>query len=339
MKGWQENGISNDGFDRFVKAREALRKAAAIESKYYVTAFRLARTEHALETLHPWRYPDTPNPYNAHPLYQAAAALRPAGIAVHQAWARYLHGKGRTEEIPDLVRHLLAIYPPFYPTLKNEPYFMPGLLTDAAEGLKNAVQTGVRPRDALRYLSQLSRDQDNPAGAIDFFEAYLAYDPEENTANDFIHIGSLYLTDGRYEDVSGLFIRALAVADDPDPVLSRIYRIFKSQNQGIRFLSFADDLEAGTLKIPTLDLTRARCYVDLGQDFLAKQKLETIISDNPTGPACYLRAQIAAREKDWKTMETCSQQATQLEPYTAAYHYYFARALYTRKNTKMRNSP
>jgi tetratricopeptide (TPR) repeat protein len=331
MQDWQENGISPICYDRFVQAHESLRKAAAIESQNYFTAFRLASTEHALEILHPWRYPNTPNPYNAQPLYEAASELRPAGISVHQAWARYLHAKGRTRDIPDLVRHLLAISPPFYNSLKKEPYFTPELLTDAAQGLKTAVQKGIRPRDALRYLSQLSRDQDNPAGAIDFFEAYLAHDPKDNSASDFIHLGALYLTDGRYGDSHDMFVRSLAESDNPDAVLSRIYRIFKNRKQGVRFLTFADALENAPIKVAGLDLVRAQCYLDLDQMFLAKKILERIISDNPTGPACYLRAQIAAKEKDWEAMETYSQQATRIDPYNAGYHYYLARALYTRK--------
>lgn len=331
VQAWTESGISQTTYELFVKANDCLKKAHAIDSGYYVTAFWRARTEHVLEVLYPWLYPQTPNPYHANGHYRNAAALRPAGITVHQAWARYLHVKQQTDRIPDLVRHIMAIYPPFYSSLKKEPYFTPSLLSVAAQGLEHAVQAGVRPREALRNLSRLSEDQDDPAGAIAYFETYLKQDPDANTVNDYIGIGTLYLTDGRYEDSHDAFLQSLAAADKPDAVLSRIYRIFKSQNQGIRFLAFADVLDAGTLKVASLDLVKAQCYLDLDQVFLAKQTLTQIIADNPSGPACYLRAQIAAREKDWEAMETYSQQATRIDPYHSTYHYYFGRALYHRK--------
>lgn len=331
IRAWQASGVSRSVWDRLVRADESLKKAHDIDSGYYVTAFWRARTVHALQTLHPAVFPGSPNPYDALDHYRAAAALRPAGIAVHQAYARYLHDTGQPEEIPSLVRHLLSIYPLFYPHLKKEPWFTPSLLPVAAQGLAHAVQAGVRPREALRNLSRLSEDQDDPAGAIAYFETFLKQDPDANTVNDYIGMGTLYLTDGRYEDSHNAFIQSLAGADKPDAVLARIYRIFKDRNLGIRFLAFADVLAAGTLKVAGLDLVRAQCYLDLDQVFLAKQRLAQIIADNPTAPACYLRAQIAAGEKDWEAMETYSQQATRIDPYNANYHYYFGRALYYRK--------
>ena len=331
VQAWKDKGISHDTFDRFVRANQSLTKAEVIDAGYYVTAYWRARTEHTLEVLHPRLFPKTPNPYDADSHYRTAAALRPAGIAVHQAWARYLHATRRPGRIPDLVRHLMTIYPPFYPSLKKEPYFATDLLPVAAEGLKTAVQEGVRPREALRYLSRLSQDQDDPAGAIAYFESFLAHDPEANGVGDVIHLGTLYLADGRYEDAQSRFFQSMADADDPDAVLARIYRIYKTRDLLFRFLRFANDLGLSTVKVSSLDLVRAQCYLDLDQVFLARQTLERIISDNPTGPACYLRAQIAAREKDWEAMETYSQMATRTDPYHAGYHYYFARALFARK--------
>ncbi|MEX1300292.1 MAG: tetratricopeptide repeat protein [Desulfotignum sp.] len=331
IQAWTDSGVSQVTFDWFVNAAECLKKAAAIEDGDYLTTFRRARTEHVLERLYPHIHSLSPNPHDAQALYQAAAALRPAGISVHQAWARYLFETGKPDQIPDLVRHLLSIYPPFYPSLKKEPYFSSELLPIAMQGLETAIQNGVRPRDAWYFLSRLSQDQQDPAGAIAYFETYLTQDPDANTVNDYIGMGTLYLTDGRYGESHDMFIQSLAKSDDPDASLSRIYRIFKDQEQGIRFLAFADVLDADTLKVAGLDLVRARCYLDLGQVFLAIQTLEKIIDDHPTGPACYLRAQIAAKEKDWEVMETFSQQATRLDPYNHTYHYLFARALFYRK--------
>jgi tetratricopeptide (TPR) repeat protein len=171
----------------------------------------------------------------------------------------------------------------------------------------------------------------DPAGEIAYFETLLAHDPKANTANDFIHLGSLYLASGRHEDSHAAFLKSLAEGNDPDAVLSRIFRIFKNEDQVIRFLAFTNLLEQSVVKVATLDLVRAQCFMDLGQVFLAKQTVESIIADNPTGPACYLRAQIAAREKDWEAMEIFSQQATRIDPYSPGYHYYFASALYARK--------
>ncbi|MCF8093617.1 MAG: hypothetical protein K9K40_14305, partial [Desulfotignum sp.] len=140
IRDWQDNGLSPEIHDLFTRAKSYLEKAMALESGYYITAFWLARTAHALEKIHPWLFPGIPNPHDAHARYVQASALRPAGITVRQALARYLYEKDQADQIPALVRNLMEIYPPIYTTLRKEPYFTLDLVPFMAQGLENAVR-------------------------------------------------------------------------------------------------------------------------------------------------------------------------------------------------------
>ena len=328
---WQQNGLTPEVHALFLSSREHLERAVAAEPGYYLTAFWRAQTEHVLERIHPWLFPGKPNRFDADELYRYAAALRPAGINVRQAYARYLYHTGRWDRIPALLSNLLAIYPPMYETLKKETYYTPALLPHMARGLESAVSNRVLPRHALLRLSRLYLDQNNPVAAIDTYEDFLAHDPESNTSDDYFYLGTLCVQDGRYEKGYGAFEQSLATAEDREALLSRIYQHFRSRKQFTRFLSFMQYLEGTALAVPGREMILARCYLDMGQLFLAKQTLARIMDTRPTGPAAYLRAVIAAREQDWDAMEAFSHQATRLDPGDSGYHYLFAQALNHRK--------
>ncbi|MFU8770559.1 MAG: hypothetical protein ACNA7H_12530, partial [Desulfotignum sp.] len=331
MAAWHQNGLTPDIHALFFRSRDHLGRAAAAEPRNYLTAYWQARTEHALERIHPWLFPGKPNLFNADDLYLHAAALRPAGITVRQAHARYLSQTGRQDRLPDLLSNLLAIYPPLYETLKKEPYYTPDLLPYMARGLESALRNQVLPRHALLRLSRLYLDQNNLPGAIDTYEAFLAHDPGSNTSDDFFYLGTLCVQDGRYEKSHDAFVQSLAAAADREALLNRIYQHFRSQKHSTRFLSFMQHLEGTALAVPGQDMALARCYLDMDQLFLAKQTLTRIMETRPTGPASYLLAVIAGKEKDWGAMEAFSHQATRLEPGNAGHHFLFAQALNHRK--------
>jgi tetratricopeptide (TPR) repeat protein len=329
---WQDGRPTFQVYDRFLQSRQYLEQAAAVEPGDYLTAFSRARTEHALERIHPWLFPDTPTPFNADDLYRQATALRPAGITVRQAHARYLYETGQVDRIPGPVQDLLAVYPPAFDTLKKEPYYTPGLLPHMARGLEQAVHNRVRPRDALKRLSVLYREQGDPAGAIDTFEAYLAWEPGANTFGDYFGLGTLCLADGRPAQARDAFLRSLTAARDREAALNRIYRHFKAKKQLTRFLSFVSHLEGSAPPVPGIDMAKARTYLDLDQSFLAEQTLMQIMATRPTAPAADLLARIAQKDKDWDTMERFLRQATRLDPHNPGYHYRFAQVLNNRKN-------
>jgi tetratricopeptide (TPR) repeat protein len=199
------------------------------------------------------------------------------------------------------------------------------------EGLENAVKRGVRPRDALRRLVRLFQEQDNLGAAIETFEKYLSYNSGSNTSGDFFTLGTLSLQHGSYAKSVEAFVQSLAAADNREAALKQIYRHFKSLEQFTRFLSFVKHLEDTGMAVPGIDMVKVKCYFDMDQLFLAKQLLEPMITYKPTGPALFLRAAIAQKERDWDTMEIYSQRATRLDPYKPEYHFLFAQALNTRK--------
>ena len=84
---------------------------------HYLNTFWQTRTEENLEKAYAWLHPKKNNPYNAMPYYQKALSLRPSGITIRYAYARYLNSgnlksKNLKTEIPDLVRYMMEIHPP-----------------------------------------------------------------------------------------------------------------------------------------------------------------------------------------------------------------------------------
>ncbi|MCP3876256.1 MAG: hypothetical protein GY699_24325, partial [Desulfobacteraceae bacterium] len=155
IEDWKKNGLSLFSYDLLVRAKSYLTQADKIEAGHYINNYWLTLTEESLEKSYAWLFPQKKNLYNAFPYYQKVLPLRPSGITVRYAYARYLQYKEFNDEIPELVQYMMEIYPLSYRYLKKESFYTDELIPYIKMGLHRAVEQNILPEHALKALSDI----------------------------------------------------------------------------------------------------------------------------------------------------------------------------------------
>ncbi|MBC2704270.1 tetratricopeptide repeat protein [Desulfobacula sp.] len=335
VKDWKEQGLSITSFDILIRAKFYLEKAAIIEPQHYINAYWLTRTEQGLEKSYVWLHPGKKNPYNAGPYYQKALPLRPSGITIRYAYLKYLHYKGFKTKIPELVRDMMEIHPPSYWQLKKESFYSDDLIPHIGQGLNFALEKQILPKDALKAFSDIYAAKNNFEKAISYYQDLLNLKPSLNSSGNYIHMGGLYLKAGQYQDGFNFFQKGFLISKSSHSAITRIYKLFKQEKLFMEFLRFSTYLQENNPGNPnfniSLDMSVAKCWLDMGYPQLAKARLIKINAARPHAPAYYHLAQIAAKEKNWDHMETAIQKATRLDQDNHSYYTLFSRALVNQK--------
>ncbi|MCG8563861.1 MAG: hypothetical protein MI747_02150 [Desulfobacterales bacterium] len=193
---WRTQAKHARAYSLFQDSRRLLVQARDAEPLNYTVAYALARTQAGLDILFPLVSLNDREPGRAHHLFQRAMELKPNGIEVRYAYAKYLDQQGPREEIPGLIREILEKYPPAYADLSKESFFTPDRLDQAGQGLARALERGVNPRAALQGLSDLQFRRNRYEDAARFYAQSLEHRAFRNRDFHLLHLGRLYLAAG-----------------------------------------------------------------------------------------------------------------------------------------------
>ena len=305
-----------------------LKQAVAHDPLSYRTAFWYAKITAKLALLHSYFNPGVSTvAYDALPLFQRAAALRPSGITVRYEMASYFHQKGMTAELRKMVKNIGTIYPDAYGYLKKQSWFDADIRAMFRQGCMAALANTITPRQTLSILSSIALEEGEVDAAIEYYQRSMKYQIDTNTASTYRHLAGLYLKKGEVDHSFELFLKALGRSGDLKGEFNAIYNQFKAEKQFEAFIRFTRYVEEKYHHSPVEEMILVRSFMDMGQLEMAKAKLERMNAKSPTARAWYLLATIAEKEKDWDAMELASQRATVLSSYNSQYHYYFCVAL------------
>ena len=308
-----------------------LKAAAAHDPLSYRTVFWYAKITDKVALLQPYFEPHPPHPYDPLPLFQQAAALRPAGITVRYEMAHYFHTNKMPNKLKKMVENIGSIYPKAHEYLKKQTWFDADVKAHFHKGCLAALNAGTTPRETLSILSTMSLEDGEVDAAIDYYQRSMAYKTHTNTAATYRYLAGLYLKKGEVGQSFELFLRALGRSENPDEEFNAIYRRFRAGKLFDEFLQFTRYVEEKRPHSPVGAMILVKCFMDMGQLEMAKARLERMNARKPTAQTWYLLATIAEKQKDWDSMELASQRATVLENSNSHYHYYFSRALQRQK--------
>jgi len=315
---------AKDSLTYTLKAKEYYLGAARLNPWDAKTAYRLAKTEDRLERLDKYLHPGKQeNPYNALPLFEQAIRLRPNGILYNYGLARYLFRHHRTEDLLKIVRHLGRIYPPVYSYLRKEKFWSPPV----REAVKQVLQQAVREKNLLRgahkALSSLFASEQAWSDVIDHYQQALQYEAFRNSANDYSHLGRLYLRNKQVEEAENSFLQGLNLSRSRERYLEGLYNLFKKQGMMEELYRFYEYANQRFTLSGRMDILLARSLIDLKQYYKAQRILEELNRKGVFAEAYYWLARIAEKEKDWDRMELAIQRATVLDPANRSYRSKF----------------
>jgi tetratricopeptide (TPR) repeat protein len=310
------------------KSKQAYLKAAQLNQNDAEAAFGLAREEARLEQLYAYMHPDKDdNPYHALPYYEEAIRLRPNGISYHYAVARYLHKQGRTEALLPIVTNLARIYPLAYSHLKKEAFWSPKVKEAVKKGFGQAIEEGRAPERAHIQMSSLLREEQDWAGAISHYKKALALQTGDEQSAGYLHLGHLYLEDGRFKEAEESFLKALSMSQNREKDLEGLYGVYQRKGYSEELFRFYERVNRIVPQSAQTDIILARTLIDLEQYDLGRQILNELNAKEPHAAAHYWLYRVAEKEKDWDQMELSIQKATVLDPKNSQYHLLFSQVL------------
>ena len=316
-----------EAFGFATKAKHAYLKAVRSNPLDAEATYGLAREEARLEQIYPYLHHQNNNPYHALPYFEEAIRLRPNSILCHYALARYLHQQKKTEALLRIVSNLARIYPPVYGYLKKETFWSPKFEEAVKEGLKQAIDEGISPRDAHTAMSSLLTGEKDWTGAISHYQKALAVEAIDNNSAHYLHLGRLYVANGQLEEAETSFFKALAMSQTREKDLEGLYGVYKGNNYSEDLYLFYERVSKNFALSPRMDILLARSLIDLNRYNRAGRILDELNRKEPLAEAYSWLARIAEKEKDWDNVELSIQKATVLDPENSSYHMRFSRVL------------
>jgi tetratricopeptide (TPR) repeat protein len=314
------------------KARAHYQEAFRLNPLDAQSAYGLAWQEDRLELLYTKLKPgEKTNPHNALPFYELAISLRPNGIRYHYALARYLHRRGKQDELHRVMRKLARIYPPTFSKLKKSDFWSPAVKIACRQGLQEAIKDNILPAAAHMALVDMAAEEKDWAGAITHYQQALQLQPGDKTGRSYFRLGRLFLKNGDVKAARTSFLKSLSLSRTREKHLESIYRLFKNEGALNEFNGFYHEVQQRFVLSAQSGILLARYFIDLKQYDQARRVIEELKADEPIAEAYYWLAQIARKEKDWDQMERAIQKATVLEPENINYRRIFFNLLKRKK--------
>jgi tetratricopeptide (TPR) repeat protein len=170
--------------------------------------------------------------------------------------------------------------------------------------------------------SLLAEDKDWP-DAIVHFQKVLECKQDKISAQDYIHLGDLYLQNNQTHEANISFIKALSLSMPIERAFQAICHTFKDKHHRDDFYTFYQKANHRLVFSPEMHIISARYFIDSKEYKRAQQILTGLNRQTPTAEAYFWLARIAEKAKDWEQMELNIQNATVLEPSNINYRRMF----------------
>ncbi len=319
---------SDRKWDYLKKSEDAFQKAAQSNSLDYRIFLGLAKTQWYMETIYRNSYPEAKEiPFAPLVHFRQAVRLRPNGIQNNFALLRYLSRTGHQDEMYAVIRRLVHNWPPVFAYLKKEDFWSADLLPICREGLREAIEKKVLPRQAHMILSGILAEAKDWPEAILYLQNAMGYKDFENRTADYLRLGHLYFQNREKQKAEEQYFRGLGMSRNREKDLENLYGFYKKQESAEDFYAFLQQIRKKFSFSFRTDILAARVLADLKRYPEAKDILRQININRPQAQAYYWLAKIAEMEQDWDAMELAIQKATVYDPENRHYHAVFSNVL------------
>ncbi len=312
------------------KSRQYLLEAHIISPLDIKPVKGLALSLKALEFESRNHFPEKHNPYNALPMYEKMAQIRPNGLTVHYMIARYFFKKEMHDDLKKTVEHIAFLKPGDFLNgdLTSEPFYDETLNASLVKGLEHSIARDVHPRDAYMALSKLLEQRDEYQPALENYKKAVRIRESANKSYHYQRLGRLYLKNRLFPEAFASFNKSLDISLNLTKDIHTIFRIFKKENQIDEFIKYAGSVKDQYKNLQPFGMVIARARIKQGFDNLAKAGLLKMLAEQPGPEVFYLLSNIAEKEGNWDEMELYIQRASVLDPDNCQYYLKFAKALY-----------